>query len=96
MEQINILIEESTKEVEEKSLKKLRETYMSVRTKQNLSKGMDPKDFKWQDMINEVDNMYYHNKARYRYGKTVLGVLCAKIQKELGYNIELTRRPILF
>lgn len=89
IERINELIDESTKEVEVKSINKLRETYMSVKTKQNLSQGISPKDFKWQDMIEEVEKMYFSNIQRFRYGKTVLGVLVSKIQQELGYNIDL-------
>lgn len=89
IEKIEELIENSTDEVKEKSIDKLRERYMSVKTTQNLNAGISIKDFKWQKIIHEVDKMYYDNPERYRYGKTVLGVFKSKLQKELGTNIDL-------
>jgi AAA15 family ATPase/GTPase len=86
---IEELINESTEEVKDKSLAKLRERYMSVKTIQNLNAGIAIKDFKWQDMISEVDKMYFANPSRYRYGKTVIGVLKSKIQREIGSNVDL-------
>jgi len=89
IDKIEELINQSTEAVKKESLAKLRETYMTVKTLQNLKAGISVKDFKWQDIINEVDKMYDNNPSRYRYGKTVLGVLKSKIQKEIGSNIDL-------
>lgn len=89
VKKIEELINQATKETEKKSLEKLRERYMTVKTIQNLNKGISIKDFKWQDIITEVDKMYYNNPSRYRYGKTVLGLLKSKIQKETGSNVNL-------
>ena len=82
------LIDEATDEKKETSLKKLRETHMAVETSKQLKAGVSPKDFKWSEMIKKVDSMYEANPVRYRYGKKVLGVLKAKLQHELGQNIE--------
>lgn len=91
IEEIDELIEKSTDEVKKISIDKLRERYMSVKTTQNLNAGISIKDFKWQKIIHDVDNMYHENTERYRYGKTVLGVLKSKLQKKLGTNINLFR-----
>lgn len=89
LERIEELINESTNDIREESLAKLRETYMSVETSKELKKGTAPKDFKWSDMISKVDSMYDNNPARYRYGKKVLGRLKSKLQRELGENVNL-------
>lgn len=89
IETIDELITKATEEVKEKSIDKLRERYMSVKTIQNLNAGISIKDFKWQSIIKEVDNMYYSNTKRYRYGKTVLGVITSKLQAKLKRNVDL-------
>jgi predicted ATPase len=89
IEVIEEIITKATEEVKEKSIDKLRERHMGVKTIQNLNAGISIKDFKWQKIIKEVDNMYYGNTKRYRYGKTVLGVITSKLQAKLKRNIDL-------
>lgn len=85
LDELNLMIEEATKEVESKSMDKLLvrlEIYRAAYEKNGELQKFSPTKY-----IKQITDAYAANPERYRYGKSVLGVLVAKMQKKLGRNI---------
>ena len=86
---INSLIDEATNETEEKSLDKL---YSKIEQfKKEFESRGELHKFSHSEAIKKVKKLYNDNRERYRYGKTVLGVLIAKLSKDYG-NINLLQK----
>lgn len=87
MEQVMIFIDEATKEVETTSLDKLYERIKYIR--EGYEERKEVIKFSYSRYIEKMKSQYESNPVRYRYGKTVLGVLIGKLQKGSGkVNIE--------
>ena len=78
-EEIQTLIEEATAEIKDKSIEK----FINSRTESILKEGKKPNNGK---IFLECKRKYEQNPIRYRYGKSVIGVLKDKIQQKLGVN----------
>jgi len=83
---IEELINDATDETKEKSLNKLYNK-IEVFRKEAETKGEAYK-FNYSKTISMLQEEYENNPKRYRYGKTVLGLLIAKLQNGFG-NIDL-------
>ena len=82
IEKIKELIHEATEETKGKSLDKLYNKIEFYRKEAEV-KGEGYK-FSYPNAINRLNLEYEANPKRYRYGKTVLGVLVGKLQKGFG------------
>lgn len=86
VEKIELLIKEATDETREKSLDKL---YTKIdQLKKEADKKSEGYKFSYSKAIKTLASSYDENPQRYRYGKTVLGVLIGKLQNGRG-NINL-------
>jgi len=81
-DKVEIFISEATKETEEKSMDKLYGK-LEIYRKGYESKGEIYK-YSATKYIKELEKLYENNPERYRYGKTVLGVLVSKLSKGNG------------
>ena len=81
-EDIERLISESTNETKEKSLNKLYNKIELFR-KEAEEKG-EIRKFSYPKAIEKLKLEYESNPSKYRYGKTVLGVLIGKLEKGHG------------
>ncbi|MDB4921341.1 AAA family ATPase [Mucilaginibacter sp.] len=89
IEQIDLLIKEATDETREKSLDKL---YTKIdQFKKEAEKRDEGYKFSYSNTIKKLVSLYDENPERYRYGKTVLGVLIGKLQYGRG-NINLLKK----
>ncbi|MGV7106079.1 hypothetical protein [Flavobacterium sp. U410] len=84
--QIESFIDEATEEAKEKSLDKLYNKIEIYRKQAELN-GEGIK-FSYPKTIEKLKQEYESNPKRYRYGKTVLGILKGKLQNGFG-NIDL-------
>ena len=89
IENINNLICESTLETKDKSMDKLYNK-MEQKRKEYESRGELFK-YSHSNSIKELNELYDNNVERYRYGKTVLGVLIGKLSKGYG-KIDLLQK----
>lgn len=89
IENINNLISESTLETKDKSMDKLYNK-MEQKRKEYESRGELFK-YSHSNSIKELNELYDNNVERYRYGKTVLGVLIGKLSKGYG-KIDLLQK----
>ena len=89
IEEIEQKINESTKEAKDKSLDKLFNK-IAVYQKEAENKGEAYK-FSYPKTIKKLNEQYEANPKRYRYGKTVLGILIGKLQNGFG-NIDLLQK----
>lgn len=82
IDSINLLISESTEETKEKSMDKL---YNKI---EQIRKGYENKGelikFSNSKAIRQLQELYNQRPERYRYGKTVLGVLSSKLANGFG------------
>jgi len=88
-EELESMIEEATKEVEETSLDKLL-VRLHIYESEYEKRG-EKQIFSHTKYIKKIKQAYYDNPKRYRYGKSVLGVLIGKMQKKLGKNPNLLK-----
>ena len=90
IEKINKIVKEATDECKNKSLGKLFNSLFQLRAMELQKTGQNPTHLNVAKLHEEANKMYDVNTARYRYGKTVMGLVKAKIQKELkeAPNIE--------
>jgi predicted ATP-dependent endonuclease of OLD family len=77
------IINLATKESRNDSLKRLTN---------HILKSNKPTNNDYFGEIQKIESLYDSNPARYRYGKKVLGLSKAKLQKKLGLNIDLYRK----
>ena len=89
IENIDKLIFDSTMEAKDKSMDKL---YNKIEQKRKeYEKNNELYKFSNSKAIKEIQDLYLSNVERYRYGKTVLGLLTAKLAKGYG-NINLIQK----
>ncbi|WP_438711027.1 ATP-dependent nuclease [Aquimarina muelleri] len=80
--QIETYIDESTEETKEKSIDKL---YCKIEQyRKEYEKKGEVYKFSHSKYIKVIQDLYNSNPNRYRYGKTVLGVLVSKLSKGNG------------
>lgn len=89
IDNINSLIDEATIETKEKSMDKLYNKIEQRRYEYDQRKELYK--FSHSGAIKEMNDLYDNNTERYRYGKTVLGVLISKLSKGFG-NIDLLQK----
>jgi predicted ATPase len=82
------IINESIDEAQPKSIEKFINSRTQIETVECRKKGKQPNHGKISKAANED---YSQNTARYCHGKSVLGILKGKIQKETGNNANLFR-----
>lgn len=82
IERIENLINESTEETKEKSIDKLYNKIEQIR--KDYEKRGELYKFSHSKYIRQMQELYNHNTERYRYGKTVLGVLISKLENGFG------------
>jgi hypothetical protein len=89
IDEIEQKINESTEEAKDKSLKKLYNK-IEVYRKEAEHNG-DAYKFSYPKTIEKLQEQYEANPKRYRYGKTVLGILIGKLQNGFG-SIDLLQK----
>jgi hypothetical protein len=82
-EEVQNFLDEATKETEEKSIDKLHDGIFKIEHKEYLITGKSI-EFSASKTHKKVKELYNSNPIRYRYGKTVLGVLKNKLHKGSG------------
>jgi energy-coupling factor transporter ATP-binding protein EcfA2 len=82
-------INEATDEAKDKSMDKLYLKLEIIRKKYEKEKKLQK--YSPTKYIKQLEELYNNNKERYRYGKTVLGILVGKLQNGYG-NIDLIRK----
>ncbi|MGE0082227.1 MAG: hypothetical protein AB7U81_13125 [Thiohalomonadaceae bacterium] len=80
------LIDEATIECREKSVERCINSWVTEAQQKKNKGGPSVNHGK---IATEAGHAYNASPERYRYGKSVRGVLVGKLQKELGRNVEL-------
>ena len=89
VESIERMIDEATLETRSKSLDKL---YNKIETfRKDAEKNGESYKFSYHETIRELNERYDKDIKRYRYGKTVLGVLISKLESGFG-RIDLLKQ----
>lgn len=94
--QIEQLIQESIDEKQDTTLEKLHNTLLPImmdkQRKYNILNNKNQNNINHYQLIQQINAMYFADKRRYMYGKSVLTTLKGKMQAILQQNINPFRR----
>ncbi len=88
VEQVKDILKQITEETQEKSIEKFINNRTPIERKETSSKG---KNINHGELARKAREDYGNNPLRYRHGKSVIGSLKSRLQKEIGKNIDLYR-----
>jgi hypothetical protein len=85
------LLEESINSAQPKSMEKFINSRTQIEIKNCRKIGKDPNKINNWKISHQADEDYKQSPVKYCHGKSVLGILLGKIQKEIGDNADLFR-----
>ncbi len=88
VEQVKDILKQITEETQEKSIEKFINNRTPIELKEASSKGQNINN---GELARKAREDYGKNPVRYRHGKSVIGPLKSRLQKEIGGNIDLYR-----
>lgn len=85
------LLDDSINDAQPKSIEKFINSRTQIEIKSCRRQGQDPNKINNGKISHQANEEYRQNPAKYCRGKSVLGILLGKIQKEIGENADLFR-----